>query len=101
MPGIPAASCGFLLTKVGAGFLELPMRPFQTTDDMASRGSRKPAHLPEGVIGEQEEVLAGLGQEEGMHVVLFLHAGHAADAGKPPFHPSVPVQALHNFLPGP
>ena len=75
------------------------MQLVEIDDSNTMHKERMSTDLPEGVVGEQEEVLAGLGQEEGMHVVLLLHAGHASHAGITPLHPGVPVQALHHVPP--
>ena len=51
-------------------------------------------YLEEGVIEEEEEVLAGLSQEVGGHVVLQLRAVHAVHAGPTSLHPIQLVQGL-------
>ena len=51
-------------------------------------------HLEEGVIKEEEEVLASLSQEVGGHVVLQLRAEHAVHASPAPLHP---IQMIQSF----
>lgn len=56
-------------------------------------------YLKEGVVEEEEEILAGFGQEVGRHVVLQLPAVHALHAGPAPFHPVQTKEGIHDGSP--
>lgn len=52
--------------------------------------------LKKGVIKQEEEVLAGLSQKVGGHVVLQLPGVHALHAGPASIHPVQIVQSLND-----
>ena len=53
-------------------------------------------YLKKGVIKQEEEVLAGLSQEVGGHVVRQLPGMHALHAGPASIHPVQIVQSLND-----
>ena len=57
-------------------------------------------YLEEGVVEEEEEVLASLSQEVGGHVILQLCAVHAVHAGPAPLHPVQLIQGLDDGCTG-